>query len=57
MEFHRVDYSSFEMARKDYKKQVRNAWNRKSVYNQVEFDLNYKMSWYEHGLHYFLELV
>ena len=49
--------------KREYKRITRNAWRRKYAFNQVEFPLVYKFSWYEfpslfsEADHYYLEVV
>lgn len=53
----RKEYDTFNDAEKEFKRQARNAWRRKSAYNQVQYMLTYKMSWRDQGGHYWLELA
>lgn len=41
---------------KDYNRQARNAWRRKSAYCQVQFNDVYQMSWYEGTAKFRLEI-
>lgn len=53
----RKEYESAREAKKEFNRQARNAWRRKSAYNQVQHMLTYQMSWRDQGGHYWLEMA
>ena len=56
------EFDRYEDARKEYRRQVRNAWRRKSAWSQVQFHYSYsdsleRMHWQQKDGAYNLELT
>lgn len=43
-------------ALKEYRRMKKNIRRRRKTYNYVEFPLEHRMSWYQDGVHYYLQM-